>query len=694
MLMNLLLNKRSKKMAIIIGYRERILRAVMARVVCCIIITGWIALFMACSDGGSNSSSDSDSQENRTANSIAVDIDGDGVFDGVLVDGDGDGILDGVDTDDDGQPNQTMDELAGAFLDLDSDGSFSGAMDGVLVDVEGDGTVDGLDIDDDGAVDIGIGYIEDISDGSISDEGAVDNDSEYLNIGYQSGDSNSSVIGNLTLPTTGPNGTTIIWTSDNGAIVIDSDGTTTVTRPAFGSGDVTVTLTTTITKSGMSETKTFTLIVFEEFPAVAGVPLSPSSSSPNNETITVAWGSAADVDSYNIYWGTSSSVTTTSGTKIADVTSPYEHTGLSLGTDYYYIVTAVSSSGRENQPSAETTAYPYFSPQITSLTQCWDNSGSVVSCTGTGQDGEYQKGREVDFTGPIDTGGGEYITVDNVTGTIWMTCPSGQSGADCSIGGSPTLLNYEETIMWGGATIPPCQAASWAGYGGYPSWDISTYEVLETLIDYSNAGSPMTFESYFPGTSDAYSYWVLGTNPAGSQGWTVDFYSGGRVLKTVTDVHYGHCARATYNFLPVLPTNNGDGTVTDKGAGLTWQKCTAGQTEGTGDCQGTGTSGDNYGANSSMINWTDALTYCNNLSLSGKTWRLPNINELKSITDFFYENPALDTSAFPTTLNNIYWSSTTFVRSPVETWVIEFSDGRRETSNKGNLNYVRCVSDP
>ncbi len=68
----------------------------------------------------------------------------------------------------------------------------------------------------------------------------------------------SSVKGPLTLPTVGPSGTTIAWSSDNAAV--STSGT--VTRPAVGGTAATVTLTATITKaSGVTETKEFTVTV-------------------------------------------------------------------------------------------------------------------------------------------------------------------------------------------------------------------------------------------------------------------------------------------------------------------------------------------------------------------------------------------------------------------------------------------------
>ncbi|MGC5326190.1 immunoglobulin-like domain-containing protein, partial [Brevibacillus sp. SYSU BS000544] len=70
----------------------------------------------------------------------------------------------------------------------------------------------------------------------------------------------NNVTGNLTLPTTGINGTAISWVADHAAVGADGS----VIRPANGSGDATVTLTATISKNGTQDTKTFTVIVKEE----------------------------------------------------------------------------------------------------------------------------------------------------------------------------------------------------------------------------------------------------------------------------------------------------------------------------------------------------------------------------------------------------------------------------------------------
>lgn len=93
----------------------------------------------------------------------------------------------------------------------------------------------------------------------VTDAEKVSADKDNLAIGYQGGDSAAGVTKSLTLATTGTNaGVTITWVSSDPA-VIGTDGT--VTQPAIGQPDVTLSLTATITSGGVSETKSFTVTV-------------------------------------------------------------------------------------------------------------------------------------------------------------------------------------------------------------------------------------------------------------------------------------------------------------------------------------------------------------------------------------------------------------------------------------------------
>jgi gliding motility-associated-like protein len=71
----------------------------------------------------------------------------------------------------------------------------------------------------------------------------------------------SSITTAISLPSTGANGSAIIWTSSNPSVV-SADGKT-IIRPLFGSGDITVTLSATLTKGLITETKSYTITVLQ-----------------------------------------------------------------------------------------------------------------------------------------------------------------------------------------------------------------------------------------------------------------------------------------------------------------------------------------------------------------------------------------------------------------------------------------------
>src|SRR5208337_4572358 len=72
-------------------------------------------------------------------------------------------------------------------------------------------------------------------------------------------------------------------------------------------------------------------------------PAAPSgaTATPGNSQATVSWSAVTGATSYDLYWSTTTGVTKDNGTKIANVTSPYTQTGLTNGTTYYYVLTAI-----------------------------------------------------------------------------------------------------------------------------------------------------------------------------------------------------------------------------------------------------------------------------------------------------------------------------------------------------------------
>jgi hypothetical protein len=129
---------------------------------------------------------------------------------------------------------------------------------------------------------------------------------------------------------------------------------------------------------------------------------------------------------------------------------------------------------------------------------------------------------------------------------------------------------------------------------------------------------------------------------------------------------------------PSSYTDLGDGTVKDNVTGLIWQQAVAA---------------------TQAYTWTDAQTYCQNLTLAGRVWHLPTRIELLSIVDFTRTSPAIDTTAFPNTPGGKYtWTASPWVVSQIATkpqlsWIVNFYEGL--TSNAGtrtDTEYARCVS--
>ncbi|MFM2328363.1 MAG: hypothetical protein RLZZ494_466, partial [Pseudomonadota bacterium] len=117
--------------------------------------------------------------------------------------------------------------------------------------------------------------------------------------------------------------------------------------------------------------------------------------------------------------------------------------------------------------------------------------------------------------------------------------------------------------------------------------------------------------------------------------------------------------------------------VTDTKTGLTWQRCSAGQSWNGSTCTGS------------------AATYTHEQALAyAKTqtgWRLPSVKELSSLADKGRSNPAIDTTAFPATASDWYWTSSPVVGSPVSAWDVSFNYGGVNGASRDLTYHVRLV---
>lgn len=129
------------------------------------------------------------------------------------------------------------------------------------------------------------------------------------------------------------------------------------------------------------------------------------------------------------------------------------------------------------------------------------------------------------------------------------------------------------------------------------------------------------------------------------------------------------CGASSFGAGPLLK-DNGDGTVTDQRTGLIWQK---------------------IGSDSGMT-WEEALKYCDGLKLVAQDdWRLPNIKELRSISDDRKVQPSLDKAVFPGAQAEGYWSSTSLHNRPQQAWFVDFETGLVSHADKPQQHLVLAV---
>jgi len=118
-------------------------------------------------------------------------------------------------------------------------------------------------------------------------------------------------------------------------------------QTALNAGTTYYFIVTAVNSAGESSASTQVSAGTTVAPPLPAVPSAPVNvqAAGGTKQVAVSWSAVSGATSYNIYYLTASGVTKANGTKIADALSPAVHTGLSDGTTYYYVVTAVNETG-------------------------------------------------------------------------------------------------------------------------------------------------------------------------------------------------------------------------------------------------------------------------------------------------------------------------------------------------------------
>jgi hypothetical protein len=295
----------------------------------------------------------------------------------------------------------------------------------------------------------------------------------------------------------------------------------------------------------------------------------------------------------------------------------------------------------------------------------------VINTLKNEDDGFYKKGqnRSYSYTDnkdyhKVDTN----IVLDNTTGLQWQNDKLVTSDDYSFLPGDTNwdkALAYCENLE---LNVPSSSEVL------YDDWRLPSIEELLTLVDYSNQDNML--DNMFNhlgsvvGHPEYYYYWSSTAHSSANEfAWLIDLKSGEHHYHGKNSSDNVRCVRGD-----TLPTNEFtrtlNGVVKDFSTNLLWQ--------------------DNEVYNSISIE--DSISYCQNLNLDNITdWRVPNINELKSILDNSL-TPLNISDVFENTSNAFYYSSTHNAVDNTKYWLVGFENDGTE-GNRSASNYkTRCVS--
>ena len=267
-----------------------------------------------------------------------------------------------------------------------------------------------------------------------------------------------------------------------------------------------------------------------------------------------------------------------------------------------------------------------------------------------GQDAQYQ-GRA-----PAYKDNGDGTVTDLNTGLMWQKTPD---------------LKNKSTFAQAVAG-----AKSFA-LAGHRDWRLPTIKELYSLIDFRGYSAHTVAQSKPYIDTDFFAFvWgreQMGERLIDAQYWSATEYLGKTMSGNATVFGVNFADGRIKGYGKVSPrgemtefvryvrgntkygvndfADNGDGTVTDRATGLTWQKADSGK----------------------GMNWESALAYAKGLKLAGHDdWRLPNAKELQSIVDYTRAPDATDHAKRGPALSSVfkmgdpeawYWTGTTHLEN-------------------------------
>ncbi len=204
-------------------------------------------------------------------------------------------------------------------------------------------------------------------------------------------------------------------------------------------------------------------------------------------------------------------------------------------------------------------------------------------------------------------------------------------------------------------------------------WRVPTIEELSTIIDYTQEDNAIFSTFKYLATTQ---YWT-NTSRSGfnNYAWYINFTDGSTNVAFKNVFNSLRCVRGNELSVPDY-LNKSSIIIIDRTHELMWQN--------------------NYSENIAELEWQDSVDYCESLTLNTfSDWRLPTINELKTIIDYSENNPSINSLFSEISLED-YWSSTVVVGTSSNIWLVSFGaeGGKIYNQKSRSLKYIaRCVRD-
>jgi hypothetical protein len=299
----------------------------------------------------------------------------------------------------------------------------------------------------------------------------------------------------------------------------------------------------------------------------------------------------------------------------------------------------------------------------TGQSNCYNSSGSSITCTNSGQDGAYI-GNIPDYDNNDDG-----TITDNITGLVWQKSPD--TNGDGNIDSLDKLSQS--------AAVSYCSNLELADQSDWRLPDIKTlYSLIDFIGEDVSSFTGTDTSTLKPFINDNYFDFAYGDTNAGERIIDVQYATSTLYVSTTMngdDTMFGvnmadgrikgygisirnsekkftvQCVRGDESYAINSFVDNNNDTVSDTNSELMWQKNDSLSTK----------------------DWDTAISYCETDNTAGYAdWRLPNTKELQSLVDYTRSPDTTDSAAINALFNSTsftneagqkdwgaYWSSTT-----------------------------------